>query len=399
MAVNRPEKQRNNLVVGIYFHPEAFPPTLNAIGELSECFHEITIVHRPHMQTLWPFPSNVRAIPSGSYISSIEQELASLPKKIGFFLSFVRSFLSACRKNKPSMILVYDSLSLLAYRMIRPLLYNDHKLWYHNHDVTEWKSLRRYSIGWFAGKTENSAFRYLDIFSLPSNERKKYFPMQEFNGKYFFIPNYPAKKFYNRFYTRKTAGSPLRLIFQGAIGPFHGIEEIISLLREPIENFRLQLVLKGPCRDEHKQAYLDLAAKHGVSDQLIFAGVTPYAEVPATASTCHIGIGILARNDLMNTTLGTASNKLYEYAAVGLPVIYYNSENFVPHLKRYSWAVPAGLDPHEIREAIRSILLQYERFSLEAHSDFESHLNFETGFSHIKAFIKGLPANTGENAN
>src|SRR5215210_2046819 len=100
----------NNLVIGIYFHPEAYPPTLNAIGELSDCFDHITIIHRPHLIGSWNYPSNVKAVASGKYISSMNQEKASLVNKVQFFLKFAKSLLLACRRKKPVIILVYDNL-------------------------------------------------------------------------------------------------------------------------------------------------------------------------------------------------------------------------------------------------------------------------------------------------
>lgn len=388
----------NNLVVAIYFHPEAYPPTLNAIGELSECFDRITVVHRPHLKGNWKYPSNVNAVASGKHITSVSQEKAPLLKKIGFFVAFTGSFLIACRKEKPVMILVYDNLSLWAYRLIRPFL-QKHKVWYHNHDVTELNLIRKYSIGWFAAKHELKAFKYLDIFSLPANERLSYFPINELKGKYFFIPNYPAKRFYSRFYSRKELSQPVKIIFQGSIGPHHGIEEIIPLLKETINGYSLVLVLKGPCREEYRKLYSEIAKEHQVTDKLIFLGITPYNEVPAASASCHIGIGILAKQDVMNTTLGTASNKLYEYAAVGLPVIYYNRVNFTRHLDKFSWAFPAELNSNDIREKIGVILRSYAQLSSAAHKEFMQSLNFETGFSETKTFIMGITGAAGKKEN
>lgn len=379
-------KKSDNLIIGIYFHPEAYPPTLNAIGELSDCFNHVTIVHRPHLKGSWNYPSNVQAISSGAFITSVQQETAPLFKKVFFFIQFTKLLLYECRKNKPVVILVYDNLSLLAYFLIRPLL-QKHKIWYHNHDVTETGSLRKYSIGWFAARQEMKAFKYLDIFSLPSEERLSYFPMNNFKGRYFFIPNYPARKFYAGFYTCKQPSQPIRMIYQGSIGPYHGIEEIIPLLKESINGYHLELVLKGPCREEYRKLYTGLAERHGVKNKLFILGVTPYAEVPVAGSACHIGIGILAKQDVMNITLGTASNKLYEYAAMGLPVIYYNSENFTRYLKKYSWAFPADLTTESIRTVIENIIMNYKALSEQAHADFEHELNFENGFAEAKKYF------------
>ena len=386
----------SHLVIAIYFHPEAYPPTLNAIGELSECFDQITVVHRPHLKGSWSYPLNVTTIPSGKFITSANQEKAPLHQKILFFFQFTRSLLRACKKEKADFILVYDSLSLFAYNLIRPLL-GKHKIWYHNHDVTEQKDIRKYSISWFAAKNEIKSFRYLDIFSLPTNERQKYFHMDIFKGKYFFIPNYPAKRFYKTFYKPKQLSEPIRLIFQGSIGPYHGIEEIIPLLGEKINGYSLELVLKGPCKTEYQDLCLHLANENKVSGCLTFIGVTPYAEVPEASASCHIGIGILAKQDLMNTTLGTASNKLYEYAAVGLPVIYYNSINFTRHLYKYPWAVATDITSNDIKLKITQIVTDYERLSSFAHQDFMMELNFENGFAEVKSYVRELLIKTFKN--
>lgn len=374
-------------MIGIYFHPEAFPPTLNAISELSECFDHITVIHRPHLHNSWKYPANVHAIASGSFITAKQQEAAPLLKKAGFYAQYVSLFLKHCRKKKPAVILVYDSLSLYAYHLVKRLLRFEHKIWYHNHDVTEPELLRKFSIGWFAARKEASAFDYLDLFSLPTNDRLKYFPMHRFKGRYFFIPNYPSRKFYLQFYSPRVLQQTVRIIFQGHIGPYHGIEEIIPLLQEPLMGHRLELVLKGPCPDDYRSRVLQLADAHNTAGHLAFIGVTPYADVPATGAACHIGIGILAKNDIMNTTLGTASNKIYEYAAVGLPVLYYNSANFTRYLEKYAWALPTDLSSQTIRETLILILRTYEDLSAAAHRDFLHELNFETGFQPAKDYM------------
>ncbi|MBE7170991.1 MAG: glycosyltransferase [Williamsia sp.] len=376
-----------NLVIGIYFHPEAFPPTLNAVSELSECFDQITIVHRPHLHNTWKYPANVRALASGSFMTAKQQEAASVGSKAGFYIRYVYLFLKQCIREKPEVILVYDSISLYAYHMIKRLLRFKHKVWYHNHDVVELPLLRRFSIGWFAARKEAGAFDYLDMFSLPTNERLAHFPMQRFKGHYFFIPNYPAKKFYLQFYRRRTLQQTVRLIFQGHIGPYHGIEETIPLLKESIMGHQLELVLKGPCQEDYRERILQQAMAYNVTGSITFIGITPYADVPATTSTCHIGIGILAKKDIMNTTLGTASNKLYEYAAVGLPVLYYNSENFTRHLGKYTWAFPVDTTSDDIKEKLTSVLQSYDQLSAAAHYDFLHGLNFEAGFKQVKAYL------------
>lgn len=376
------------LVAGIYYHPEAYPPTLNAIGRLSALFEKIHIVFRPHLRGTWKYPPNVTEIPSGKHISSTDQERSSLPRKIGFFLRFTFDLWRECTKVRPSVILLYDSFALYAYRLIRVFLRFDHILWYHNHDVAELTGTRRYSIGWFACRNEQRMFGAIDLFTLPTADRLRFFPMDKFRGASFIIPNYPSVEFYRAFYRPDKRLDEIKLIFQGRIGEGHGLEEIIPLLAKPLAGRPLRLVLKGYCDETYSRKLMDIAEVHGVRDRIDRFGFTPYQEVPLVSSSCHIGIGIFSGMETMHVTLGTASNKLYEYAAVGLPVIYLDLEHFSRHLGKYPWAFKVELDTASIGETITAIIGDYPRLSAEAHESFLQELNFEKDFKAVEEFLE-----------
>ena len=50
------------VLVTIYVHPEYYPPTLNAINELSLIFDEVVVVTRNLAASKWKFPENVRKV-------------------------------------------------------------------------------------------------------------------------------------------------------------------------------------------------------------------------------------------------------------------------------------------------------------------------------------------------
>jgi hypothetical protein len=248
--------------------------------------------------------------------------------------------------------------------------------------------MRKYSLGWFAKKVEFSFIRKLDIFTLPTDARLPYFNMKQFKGKYFCIPNYPSLHFYKPFYQERTIGTEVKIIFQGRIDKGHGLEEIIPLLKSTLSGHSLKLILKGYCKDDYYSELKKLGIDNNVENSIEFYDFTAYKEVPALASTCHIGIGIFAKDDVMNKTLGTASNKVYEYAAVGLPVLYLDKSDFEKHLQEYNWAFPVTLSSISIKNQIENIITNYTEYSKDAHTSFLKKLHFEYAFNEVKSLFK-----------
>ena len=235
---------------------------------------------------------------------------------------------------------------------------------------------------------EKKIFGNIDLFTLPAESRKKFFPLEQFKGSCIVVANYPARYVYESYYKERRLGEELKLIFQGRIGDGHGFETIIPILNEKIEGKQLKLVLKGHCDESYKQSLLSIAAKYGSREHISFEGFGPYSEVPLIASQCHIGIGIFTAKEIMHLTLGTSSNKLYEYAAVGLPVLYTNAEHFSVYLAKYDWAIPVDDDAASIRRAIAQIVVNYEKLSAAAHHCFVNELNFEEQFKPVIQWIK-----------
>lgn len=379
------------LFVAIYNHPEFYPPTLNAVNELSKIFDKIFLLYRNYSKTHFNYPANIILLPSGNLL-----EMRKALKKNNFwkfleFFKFTLKFALIANLKKIEMILVYDPIALFSLFLFRALINKDTLIWYHNHDVGDISIVRKYSIGWLAIKYEHKMFKYLNVFSLPAIERKDYFPMEQLKGKFFYLPNFPSKKFYSEYYKPKTIDkSPIRLVFQGSIGKRHGFEEILSILDKEILNKELNIILKGFISDEYKNYLISLAKEHSVDDKILFYGVGSYTSVLELASTCHIGIGIHTKTDIMNKTLGTSSNKIYEYAALGLPVLLFDNEHFRNHLSKYEWAFFTDLSKNSLMTCIENIIMNYEELSKSARKSFEDELNYEFYFKDLALHIKNI---------
>jgi hypothetical protein len=381
------KKTKKNIVVAIYSHAELYPPTLNAIAELAKMFDQVVLVHRNHLVGDWNYPGNVIVVSHGGLMTARQQESASLSMKCWLFISFCLKLYVQILRFRPNTILLYDTIALFSFHLIRRLGSISSKVWYHNHDVSEMSLVRKFSISWFAVKAEQKSFKYLDLFSVPAKERLTYFQLNEFKGKYFFLPNYPSVAFYLTFYQTNKITDTVKLIYQGHASELHGLEEIIELLPSRILDKSINLIIKGPCTQDYKMVLEQKARKYGVLDKITFFGISPYSEVPRIAATCHIGIGIHAKSDTMNTTLGTASNKLYEYAALGLPILYFDSAHFNLHLADYEWAFPVKLDSNSIANAIEAIIKDYDSLSEKAHANFRKCLNYEFEFARVHNFL------------
>lgn len=382
---------KKNLVIAIYSLPDYYPPTLNAIEYLSGQYDSISILHRNLTGSSWNYPPNVRLITPKKLYSVKEVENANIFKKIFWFLQFTLDFFSVINRVRPDTILIYDSLPVLSYQLFHSFIKRPKILWYHNHDVIDPQYVRKWSISWLAWKTEKWIFPKLNIFSLPSIERRDFFPVEKLKGKFFFLPNFPSLLIYNKYKVLQNGTTEeTKILFQGSIGPLHGLEEIIGILNTCIKGKTIKLFLKGFISDAYKSELLELSAKYGVSDKIIFLPPTGYSKVIENAQTCHIGIGIHKKQDIMNKTLGTSSNKIYEYAASGLPVLLFDNAHFRNHLGQYKWAFFTDCTKVSLIANLEKIILNYPSLSNQARLDFEDKLNFENFIHPVIGYLQNI---------
>lgn len=385
--MNAEKRKGPCVVIVMYTHFEGYPPSLNAIQQLSNSFASIIVVYRNTMKNTWVFPDNVKLVTTSEFTSFGEVKQKSGFWKLRSFLRFTMLLLKTVLKHRPNWVIVHEPVALLAWGVIRKFYLKKHRLWYHNHDVIEGHEsfLFRYAY-----KMQNAIFDKLDIFSLPADERKVHFPMEKLKGKYFHIPNYPGVYLYERYYTPRKIENSIRIIFQGHIGSGHCLEEMVHLLGDDTFPFDLTLVLKGFKDESFLNQLLVTSKKLGVEHKVVYHGVSSYQSVPEVASTCHIGIGIHTKTDIMNRTLGKASNKIYEYAALGLPVLLFDSDHFRQHLGQYTWSIFTNGSIANLKEAILFITFQYEQLSAAARKEFLNELNFEKCFQPALDYLVDL---------
>jgi len=147
-------KGSNKVIVAVYSHPEYYPPTLNAIANLAENYEEVIVVCRNVLKSEWEYAPNVRIHPTGEYLTIREAEAKSTAWKVSSFLRYTLTLLKEIRGNRPKLVLLYDAIPLLSFSLSKAFSNTKPFVWYHNHDVIDIGTVRKYSVGYFASKNE-----------------------------------------------------------------------------------------------------------------------------------------------------------------------------------------------------------------------------------------------------
>ena len=384
------KKPINHITVLIYAHPELYPPTLSAIEELSQIADTIDVVTRNMLASKWEYPKNVRVhyINKKKFVG-FEIENISFISKIIHFLKFVMMSHKLIKKNKSKIVLVYDAIPLYVTHLLKATLKKQNSLlWYHNHDVTDLSKANYFSIMSIASRKQDSAIQNIGMFSLPSKERLAYFKNIPKKVNPIIIPNYPLKKVYSKHIKKEIkTTSRLKLVYQGSIGKGHGLESIIKILNQPINNKSLELHLVGKIRAPYLQQLNTLAKQNGVLDRFEYHGIKPFTQLPAFLSGFDVGIAIHKPYNITYATGGSASNKIYEYAAVGLPVLLFDNEHYRFYLGDNNWSFFTDLTHDSLIKTLENININWPNASNAAQQDFIEKYNYGNCFKKIKPLI------------
>jgi glycosyltransferase involved in cell wall biosynthesis len=371
------------VIVTIYSHPEFYPPTLNLISELSKNFEFVHILSRNLVNSNWIYPENSNLKTSGKKMDIRFSEKLPLTRKVFVFFKYTLDLYRIVTEHQPDLLVLCDPIPTLSFKLVSPFLPRKIKIWYHNHDVLELKKVKPLSISWFSKFSEKIIFKKLALFTLPNIERKKYFPLSSFKGSFYVLPNYPSKDFYSKFRGAEYSSEKIRLIFQGEIAEGHGLESVINILDIKVRNKDLELILVGRVSTNYRNNLLNIAKAKNVENKVVFIDFVSYSELPKITETCQIGIAFYLNSDVMNQTISGASNKIYEYAALKLPVLTNSSNPSLLNLKKFEWCVFSDLDKEKLISNISFIDQSYYKLSKEAYLSFLDSLNFQIQYEKI----------------
>jgi glycosyltransferase involved in cell wall biosynthesis len=111
----------------------------------------------------------------------------------------------------------------------------------------------------------------------------------------------------------------LRLVYAGALSPVYEVDvalEAVAHIRRSRPGLPVALDLYG--RDFDEVPLQDRAVELGVADRVTFHGRIPIEDVPAAIAAADVGLAPTRRTEFTDFSLST---KIFEYAAMGKPVV------------------------------------------------------------------------------
>jgi glycosyltransferase involved in cell wall biosynthesis len=154
------------------------------------------------------------------------------------------------------------------------------------------------------------------------------------------------------------------VIYQGWMSPERGLDRLVRAARHFSADVRLVLIGYG----DYEQTLRRISAEQGTEDgRVIFAGRIAAEDLPPLTRSADLGVIPYYGVDLNNYY--SSPNKLFEYAAAGLPFV----SNDLPFLRsiidRYKFGVVADLtEPARAACAILSILNDPDRLKALRHA-------------------------------
>jgi glycosyltransferase involved in cell wall biosynthesis len=107
--------------------------------------------------------------------------------------------------------------------------------------------------------------------------------------------------------------------FQGSLGPDHGLAQVIASMHFWPSDSVFVIVGDGPL--EYMEVLRALAGREGVAARVLFVGRVSYADVFAFAAGATVGVTLLEPTNANWKFAAGASNKRFEYAAMGIPQV------------------------------------------------------------------------------
>ncbi|MGQ9866196.1 MAG: glycosyltransferase family protein [Pseudanabaenaceae cyanobacterium] len=374
--------------VVLYGNPDYYPPTINAVHLLAEVYDVVVAANDcdpPH----WPYPANVAVYRLGPYMAVADVYTQSVLAKLWRFGRFVAMLARVLRQV--SLVYAYDDFGFVAAWLSLRLMGRTVPVIYHNHDLT--LADTGWSLSAWVRRRRSQFVPGAAAIVFPEKDRARVFqaaiPALGDCAPILICPNFPRLTFYelpddfapalpDRF-ARQAC------LLQGTLSQTSSVPQILAAIA-PSQT----LILAGPIADEATQQALAAAPPH-----VLYLGRLPYAHLKERTWQATLGLCLYQiQADPNSQYHASACNKIFEYAACGLPVVVSDGPNYREFLGQEPWVRFADpTDPQAIATAIAEILQDLETYrtmALAARQAFETKFNYEIAFEPVFQRLRSL---------
>lgn len=381
-----------NLFSVFYNNPDFYPPIINSATLLCGIFNTSFLFTRD--QDFAVLPLNAVSYPPS--VDILRMRLPSVPNVLKYALFVAKA--ARFNRFRPDFVMAHDAHALLPAWLLAKR--SGSPLAYHCHDYMDDSEVVTGSQRLFKA-LERKIAPAADVVIIPDAERAAVMIQQlGLTREPIIAANAPLSDAPRSTVLQDSLRSQgkdfSKIVFrQGRIGPNHALEATIRsmpLWADPSWGF----VIMGSADAAYREHLLQFAAELGVSQQLAILPAVAYPDVASFTVGATLGHGLYDPTHFNHRFFTTASNKIMEYIAAGLPVLLSESTGSQALLSRYRIGLTADeKSPESIASAINAMLGGPEQMvSMQAESKraFEEEFNYRQQYAPVIERFQQLTA-------
>ena len=356
-----------------YTNPAGYPPLLHSAAILAEEGWQVLLVGAP------ADGAGGFTLPAHERITCIEIAGRAGVGAAGY-AAFAAGSLRAALRFRPHWCYASDALSTPAALAVRGLLRT--RLLYHEHDTPSTNRARR-----LVSKTRRHVAARAQIVVAPSVQRLNAIPAGR--GHRLVVWNCPRRDEARAEAVPATDGR-FRLVYHGSLSRDRLTPQFVDALRMLPDH--VQLEIYGYETAGHRGYVTELmqrARTAGLGQRVRYHGAVPErADLLRRLRGHQLGIAtVVSGADANLDTLAGASNKAFEYLALGIPLLISAQPAWQQLYQVPGYAVDCQpTDPASIARAVRALLDQPERarqMSALGRARILKDWNYETQFAPV----------------
>lgn len=391
------------LLIAIYHNADYYPPTFNAAAILSKYF-DVHLICRNVDKPFREWPDGVTIDRIGGIGSQHDKASAGAIAKIVEYRSFIGAIRAAIRDLSPRLIYAYEPHAFVA-ALCAGAERHAIPIFYHLHELPDRKERSVASLHRWVESLALKMARDADAIIFPEGNRaQRYLAAAGDSRPALIVPNCPSRDFCPGDFDWDAVVAERferpEIFYMGGIGAANGNTESVRALASLPDTFSLAMV--GSAAPEFYGCLTALARELGVEERLSLPGWIPYRELADRAVRASVGIALYQPVSKNYEYCASASNKIFEYAACGLPVVVPDRRSHREFLAGESWALftDAG-NPAAIAATIRALFsdrAEYRAKCIAARRFYLERYHYERVFAPVlERMLDRVGAHRGAN--